>query len=379
MRKEEYQILKKFVPIVKLVSLTERLWYDSKDNEIPWVDGDIIFPNVNDFVYNINETDELVIGYYKWDGTIWLVSTVEETYENFNIPIFLDSTIYDLGVMSEFDGNFEQIEQKCNFTYTGTTNTITLYNSVNTNNLGVMCGAHFTIHWGDGNTDTLPMLQPSTDVNLPFATHTYTGGTYTIIVTVNSPWLLKNVSKTITTPFPTPILPTDLGELTFVVPYVDPPVTGVTQQYLEDYTTLTGNTDPVSGVTISFIAMGKSRIDELKLYGDSESYTGLTTGHTDAGDYTGYTINDLFYMDYEDGFTHITGNTNSYAIEELYNGKLTRNEHFIGFIDEPIIYSDIFVERGKLGIMERNLRLGEIESTGELEIYGNGFFNIRKQ
>ena len=60
MRKEEYQILKKFVPIVKLVSLTKRLWYDSNDKEIPWVDGDVIFPNINDFVYNINITDELL-------------------------------------------------------------------------------------------------------------------------------------------------------------------------------------------------------------------------------------------------------------------------------------------------------------------------------
>ena len=58
---------------------------------------------------------------------------------------------------------------------------------------------------------------------------------------------------------------------------------------------------------------------------------------------------------------------------------LTRNEHFIGFIDDPVVYSDIFVERGKLSIMENNLRLGEIENTGELEIYGDGFFKIQKQ
>lgn len=377
MRKEEYQILKKFVPIVKLVSLTKRLWYDSNDKEIPWVDGDVIFPNINDFVYNINITDELLKGYYQWNGTTWLVSTIVETYENFNIPIFLDETIYDLGVMSEFDGRLEQIEQKCNFTYTGTTNTITLYNSVNTNDLGVMCGVHFTIHWGDNTSSTLPMLQPSTDVNLPFVTHTYAGGTYTIVVTVNSPWLLKNVSKTIKIPFPTPTYPTDLGELTFVVPYVIPPITGVTQEYLEDYTTLTGNTNVAK---IIFLGIGKSRLDEFRKYGESDAYlTGLTITPT----YTGYTIDQLQYIDFDDGFTSIsgytTGTTEGFYHEETYNGMLTRNEHFIGFIEEPVIYSNIFVERGKLGVMERNLRLGEIESTGELEIYGNGFFNIRKQ
>jgi hypothetical protein len=58
---------------------------------------------------------------------------------------------------------------------------------------------------------------------------------------------------------------------------------------------------------------------------------------------------------------------------------ITRNEHLIGFLDEPQIYSDIFVDRGKQGVMERNLRLGEIDSTGELDIYGSGYFQVRKQ
>jgi hypothetical protein len=29
--------------------------------------------------------------------------------------------------------------------------------------------------------------------------------------------------------------------------------------------------------------------------------------------------------------------------------------------------------------MEINLRLGEIDNVGELDIYGNGYFNVRKQ
>jgi hypothetical protein len=170
----------------------------------------------------------------------------------------------------------------------------------------------------------------------------------------------------------------DFGTLVFTVPYSDPSVTQ-TQTYLEDYNSLTGNTDPVSGVTISFLAVGKSRIDELRYYGESLIYSGITTGTTSAGNYTGYTLDGLFYMDYADGYTHITGNTNDFTVEEVYNGMITRNEHLIGFIDEPQIYSDIFIERGKQGIMERNLRLGEIDSTGELDIYGSGYFKVRKQ
>ena len=43
------------------------------------------------------------------------------------------------------------------------------------------------------------------------------------------------------------------------------------------------------------------------------------------------------------------------------------------------IYSDIFVERGKQSVLENTLRLSEIDNTGLLGIYGNGYFNIKKQ
>jgi hypothetical protein len=75
----------------------------------------------------------------------------------------------------------------------------------------------------------------------------------------------------------------------------------------------------------------------------------------------------------------ITGSTESFTKEEVINRMITRDEHFLGFIDEPIIYSDIFVERGKQGVMEKNLRLSEIDNIGEMEVYGNGYFNVRKQ
>jgi hypothetical protein len=87
----------------------------------------------------------------------------------------------------------------------------------------------------------------------------------------------------------------------------------------------------------------------------------------------------LHYRDYDDGITTITGSTTGFTREEVFNEALTRNEHFLGFIDEPSIYSDIFVERGKQGVLEKTFRLGEVDSVGELDIYGNGYFKVRKQ
>ena len=78
-------------------------------------------------------------------------------------------------------------------------------------------------------------------------------------------------------------------------------------------------------------------------------------------------------------YTMITGKTTNFTKEEVINNVITRNEHFIGFIDDPTVYSDIFVERGRQGVMEPNLRLGEIDNMSELDVYGNGYFKVRKQ
>jgi len=105
----------------------------------------------------------------------------------------------------------------------------------------------------------------------------------------------------------------------------------------------------------------------------------VTGGIDEIGSYSAYTIDNLVYKDYSDGYTMITGTTVGFTKEEVFDNLITRNEHFLGFIDEPTIYSDIFVERGKLSVMEYNLRLTEVDNTGELRIYGNGFFNVIKQ
>ena len=60
-------------------------------------------------------------------------STSGITYQ---IPIFLECSADEMGIMVGFDGNMEQIEQFCNFTYAGIGgNSIRIYNTVNTNKL----------------------------------------------------------------------------------------------------------------------------------------------------------------------------------------------------------------------------------------------------
>jgi len=324
---------------------------------------------IGDVIYNPTGST-ITDGYYVYSGvTQWGGPfTKPEVSYTFDLPIFLEEEFDDMGVMVGFDGEVGQTEQKCNFTYSGNGNFVTVYNTVNTTITPTLVDVLYTLDWGDGSpTETLPAVHIG-DLDLPSLTHEYTGVTgTTLMLTLNSPWEVNEVKKSIELPFISSYgFPTDLGTLTFKVPYTEEEIE---QTYLQDYRELTGNTE---NVTISFLGVGKSRVDEFKKYGDNDEYSGITI----TSGYTGYTIDGLEYRDYPDNYTYISGTTEEYYFDEIYNGMITRNEHFLGFVDEPTIYSDIFVDRGKLGVMEKNFRLSEIESTGELENYGNGYFNI---
>lgn len=134
----------------------------------------------------------------------------------------------------------------------------------------------------------------------------------------------------------------------------------------------------MDGHDLNFIGMGKSRLQELRKYG-TEEFENVIYGETDGINWIRYELDGLTYEDYEDGITKITGNTGMFTMEQIINQMLTRNEHFLGFVDEPTITSDVFIDRGKQGVLEKNLRLCEIDNVGEIMNYGNGYFKIKKQ
>ncbi len=314
--------------------------------------------------------------YYRWNGSSWvnLGKVKSAASPNYTLPIFLGAQVDELGVMVGFDGEVEQVEQLCNFTYKISGNTVTVYNTTNTNILNRVIDATFQINWGDSTTSSINILGSSVK--------TYgTSGTKTVSITMNSPWGVQTLSRKIKVPGVIGT-PASLGSLTFTFPYTDYGV-GVS-----------GFTATPTGATKTFVALGKSRIIEKKLYG-ANNYSGTTVSSDTIGTYTGYTIEDLQYRDYSNGMTYIIGvlpshfvksisgytsaNITQFSTEYITNKMLTRNEHFLGFVSDIQIFSDIFVERGRMGVSEFNLRLTEIDNVGELEIYGNGFYNVKKQ
>ena len=297
-----------------------------------------------------------------------LKTTTGTTY---NLPVYLDSTAYEMGGMVGFDGDITQVEQLVNFHYEYVSGyTIKLYNTVNRDILKIIKDETFTINWGDGNTDNIDV---SLSDDLSSISHTYTsGGTYNVSIELDNSWTQKRINKNIVVPKDISVSNSTGSFGPFTLPYT----TGIT--FTQDYINDLDITDNDGDATIYFAAIGRSRLSELKRYGEN-TYQGTSTGSDAGGSYTGYTIDNLSYKDYEDGTTMITGVTTNFYREEVFNEMVTRNEHFIGFIDEPTIYSDVFVERGKQGVLEMNLRLGEIDNLGELDIYGNGFFQVKKQ
>jgi len=381
----KFEILRKNILNVKLYSIDGPYWYNSLGSLISWSNSKYLDPLEGLIVYNVSG-GTVGDGYYMWTGTPiptnsygdngcdltlelygWNNITKGEAYGEHMLPIFLETHVDEMGVMVGFDGELEQVEQICNFSYTQTGNTVQVYNTVDTSKVSEIHYIDFTVSWGDGTTSILS----TTGIT---ATKTYSStGETTISISINTPWSQFETKKKVQVPSNTTVS-NPLGTFSgFTIPYTN--ISGQSQNYLND---LDYNGTNTGYTTFTYAAIGKSKISELKLYG-SNIYSGVTTGVTNGVTYSAYTIDNLYYQDFEDGITTITGTTSGFTKEEVINKVITRNEHFLGFIDEPVIYSDIFVERGKQGVMEKTLRLSEIDNTGELSIYGNGYFNIRKQ
>lgn len=374
LNKINYQITRKTIPEVEIVSLTAQKWYDWDGQLTNWSGSIYNGPNINDVYYNI--TGSLSSGYYKWNGVKWIDIQKKDALDDFNLALFLENNADEMGVMVGFDGDIEQLEQIVNFSYTQTGKSVIVYSTVNPDKIRKIVEQNYTINWGDNTTSTLSVNQGNIGTNLPNVTHTYlVSSGYIITVSLDTPWTKQKVSKKIVVPADI-IKPNPLGTFTGATVPAYSNLTGQTQDYLNnlDYTNNTGYT--VSGFT--YLALGKSRISEKKLYGNN-TYSGVTYGTDEIGKFSAYTIDNLFYKDYSDGYTTITGTTSGYTREEVFNKLITRDEHFLGFVDEPAIYSDIFVERKKQSVLENNLRLGEIDSVGELDTYQNEYFIIKKE
>jgi len=55
-----------------------------------------------------------------------------------------------------------------------------------------------------------------------------------------------------------------------------------------------------------------------------------------------------------------------------------QEEYLLGIISQPEVESDVFIDRTTFSVLDKHLRLSEIESLDHLTRYGNGFYNINR-
>jgi hypothetical protein len=312
------------------------------------------------------------------------------------IPILFTQTAVDMGYYSVFDGAILQKEVINNFLFSATTvnpYTYYFYNTSDTEFIKFLSLVTYVVDWGDGSPKfTLTSAAP--------ISHNYptSNSEYVITMTATSPWGISTITKTITTPFDDVMITNPNGNATFTPAGGNWASTSFNYDYIFSGDSNTDINDFFSYnyTTVPFLVTGytESTINDLAQYGPKSSLyggkfklgiqvtgtsgnVGTVWGEDPSGLYTAYTINQIDYFDYED-FTLFMVYSSGLTQDDIVMSGLTKNEALINVIDQPEVQTDIFIERGKNSALEFVERLGEVDNVGDLEKYGYGFFNVKK-
>ncbi len=205
--KVKHSISRKNITNVPLVSRTEAAWYNSDGNIVYWSGLTESTLSTGTTVYNttVDASLELEEGFYKYSGSTpqWVrVTGNTEIYDSYQLPIYLESSVDELGPMVGFDGTVGQNEITANFAYVVNCEQVTIYNTTNYGKVKTMANAVFTINWGDGTTSGITSNGNTTktfDV----------AGEKRISIILDAPWSTTQIVKSINvscipTPTPTP-------------------------------------------------------------------------------------------------------------------------------------------------------------------------------
>ena len=242
--------------------------------------------------------------------------------------------------------------------------------------------------WGDGTPgQSITTLSPN------YLSHDYvTAGEYRITLTQTTPWGVNTVKKDVVVPFTGTTIPNPRGTAYFTSNVGSWSATPISYDFI-----FSGDSDNhISSqtsnnyVSVPFLISGytSSRLNELRQYGVVQSplyvpvvqngqVYGVITAITPT--YTGYTIEDIQYLDFPDKTTIYIVGSSGLTSNWMVQSAMTKNEYLMNIVGDAEIQSDIFIERGKNSALERIERLGEVDNIGDLENYGYGFFNFVDQ
>lgn len=164
-------------------------------------------------------------------------------------------------------------------------------------------------------------------------------------------------------------------------------VTGITEAHLDRVTSYNISNPYIEGFNLALLP-SQSFTGVLEIKTDSIVYVvggDVSTGGT-------YVVNTgvLFETFVETRLVEdpITGEqvaipltTFSYYTQghQSYNTKLyaiVHEDKYLGIVGVPRVDNDVLIDRGTVNVLERFLKMSEIDSTEQLKRYGQGFFNL---
>ena len=89
-------------------------------------------------------------------------------------------------------------------------------------------------------------------------------------------------------------------------------------------------------------------------------------------------MNQIQYFDYSNGTTIYSSESSGMTPSIMSQSAITKNEAMMNIIDQPVIQVSGIIERGKNSAMQNFLRIGEVDSTGDVMKYGYNFFTIER-
>ena len=305
------------------------------------------------------------------------------------VPIFLTENTVDVGYYSVFDGMVIQQDTMTNFLFSASSNPYVwyFYNTSDIEFKKYLSFSNYKVDWGDGTTvqtinDTIPVQ------------HTYppttTPKTYTITVSGLSPWGSNVVKKDIVVPYSAITATNPKGTAYFYPSGGNWSGTPLSYDYLFSGDAICN--DEVynfSSSPVLITGYTTSSLKDIEQYGvpkyklgiqvtGTSGVIGTYKGSDSSNTYTAYTINGMDYFDFKDGTTLFAVYSSGMTSDMVECSAITKNEVLLNVIDEPEIYSNVFIERGKNSALERIQRLGEVDNVGDLVKYGYKFFNINK-
>lgn len=106
-----------------------------------------------------------------------------------------------------------------------------------------------------------------------------------------------------------------------------------------------------------------------------------TTGQTTGTLYVDNTPDDLFLpndLDEDITTTKVQYTSEGWNQTNTSLEPQIQEEYLLGIISPPEVESDVFIDRSTFSVLDRHLRLSEVESLEHLTRYGNGFYNINR-